>query len=129
MRWRKGSAGCRDVKLDRLPRMADFALWGAACESEPGAFMTAYDENRADATALIVEHDAVAQAVRGLAQDRTGWTGSATELLDVLVLFSTETARRAKDWPQSPRAPVRPFAPDCNCSAQDRCASRIRSPQ
>jgi putative DNA primase/helicase len=91
------------IKLERLPRMADFALWGTACELEPGAFMTAYDENREDATALIVEHDAVAQAVLGLARDRTRWTGTATELLDVLVEFSSDTTRRTKDWPQTPR--------------------------
>jgi hypothetical protein len=55
-----------EVKLERLPRMADFALWATACEQEPGAFMKAYDSNRADATALIVDHDPVALAVREL---------------------------------------------------------------
>src|SRR5215813_3849798 len=29
------------TRLEKLPRMADFALWGTACEREPGAFMMA----------------------------------------------------------------------------------------
>ncbi len=77
---------------------------GAACEIEPGAFMTAFDANRADATALIAENDAVAQAVCKLVVERPPWTGTATELLDVLVQYSSDTARRARDWPQTPRA-------------------------
>ena len=37
------------VRLDRLPRMADFALWAAACETAlwpSGTFARAYDANR-----------------------------------------------------------------------------------
>ena len=100
------SSGLRrlpSTKLARLPRMADFALWGTACEVEPGAFMAAYDGNRAGATALIVEHDAVAHAVRQLS-NQCRWRGTATELLEALFSHTTEAIRRAKDWPQSPRA-------------------------
>lgn len=93
-----------EVKLIRLPRMADFALWATACETNPGTFMDAYDGNRADATALIVEHDAVAHAVRRLAQEQNRWTGTATALLEALTGLASDTTRRARDWPQSPRA-------------------------
>src|SRR5207244_3955429 len=37
------------VRLQRLPRMADFAFWATACESAfrpAGAFETAYSNNR-----------------------------------------------------------------------------------
>src|SRR5262249_47028818 len=37
------------TQLSRLPRMAGFALWGTACERAPGAFMRAYENNRASA--------------------------------------------------------------------------------
>jgi hypothetical protein len=50
--------------LARLPRMADFALWGCACERTPGAFMHAYEGNRAAAVEIILEADLVATAVR-----------------------------------------------------------------
>jgi hypothetical protein len=46
------------VRLQRLPRMADFALWTTACESAfraAGTLDTAYSNNRrADLTVLTV---------------------------------------------------------------------------
>ena len=72
------------VRLQRLPRMADFALWVAACETgfrPAGAFETAYSNNRRDAIENIVEADPVAARVRELMADRAQWTGSASDLL------------------------------------------------
>src|SRR5437660_9849065 len=57
------------VHLDRLPRMADFALWAAACETAlwpAGTFSGAYAANRRAAIEGIVEADPVAACVRGL---------------------------------------------------------------
>ena len=51
------------VRLQRLPRMADFALWATACESAfrpAGTLETAYSNNRRDAIENIVDADPVA---------------------------------------------------------------------
>jgi hypothetical protein len=89
------------VKLERVPRMADFAMWATACERVPGAFMAAYDQNRAEAVKTVLEADVVAKAVRAFMALRGGqeWSGTATELLDKLAaLYPAET--RSRDWPR-----------------------------
>jgi hypothetical protein len=87
------------VRLQRLPRMADFALWATACESAfrpAGTLEAAYSNNRHDAIENIVDADPVAAHVRELMTDRTQWTGSASDLLQA------GTSRAG--WPKSPRA-------------------------
>ena len=72
------------VRLQRLPRMADFALWATACESAyrpAGTFEAAYSNNRRDAIENIVDAEPVAAYVREIMADRTQWTGSASDLL------------------------------------------------
>ena len=92
-----------DVKLKKLPRMADFALWVAACEPalwSEGTFATAYEANREETIGGTIEADLVAAAVRALMADRESpWTGTASGLLDTLGLLITETQRRSKGWP------------------------------
>lgn len=88
--------------LARLPRMADFALWATACETDhwpAGIFMAAYEANRENAVSGTIEADLVATAVRALMGDRTAWEGTATLLLEVLGQLITETQRRSKNWP------------------------------
>ena len=75
-----------DTKLSKHPRMADFAIWITACESEEeaGTFAAAYDANREGAAETVIEGDPVAASVRGLMADREGWSGTATDLLEEL---------------------------------------------
>lgn len=67
------------VKLDRAPRMADFAEFAVACEPgfgfEPGSFLAACSANQADTTETTFEADPVAMALRDLVRndDPTGW--------------------------------------------------------
>ena len=92
------------VRLKRLPRMADFALWATACEGAlwpPGTFLRAYDENRRAAIEEVIEADPVAAKVREMMAERPTWTGSASELLRVGIEY-TGDGRSA--WPKSPRA-------------------------
>ena len=63
-----------DTKLERLPRMADFALWASACEPAiwpPGTFWSAYCGNRDEAVENVIEADPVAAVVRALMETRT----------------------------------------------------------
>ena len=76
------------IRLARLPRMADFAVWATACETAfwpEGAFMSAYDENQNEAVEKMIEASPVALAVRyHMKPPRTEWKGTTTELLKQL---------------------------------------------
>lgn len=95
------------IKLDRLPRMADFAKWIVACEPAlpwaPGAFMNAYIGNRADAVSLALESDCVAVAVKEFLEHRKQFEGTATELLDELEDYVPEKTKKTRAWPKTPR--------------------------
>lgn len=95
-----------DTKLEELPRMADFAIWAAACGVDlwgEGIFQAAYDRNIAGATESIIEADTIAAAVRTFMADRELWTGSASELLVDLSGQVDERVLRDKAWPGTPR--------------------------
>jgi hypothetical protein len=96
------------VRFKRLPRMADFAVWAAACESafrSPGTLETAYSNNRREAIGNIVDADPVAVLVREIMADRAQWTGSASDLLQagINVAGKAMVANRS-GWLKSPRA-------------------------
>ncbi len=90
-----------------LPRMADFALWGAAAAEALGAraasFLSAYKVNVSRQNDAAVEASPVAQAILEMMAGRTEWQGSPTELLaelqDVAVVLRLDT--RCKEWPKS----------------------------
>lgn len=96
------------VKFDELPRMADFATWATACEEalwgRQGAFMEAYNENRARSVREVIEANPVASAVQIMMEDKDRWQGTANGLLSVLSGINVEQGNVAhRSWPQSPR--------------------------
>jgi len=99
------------TKLDRSPRMADFARLMAAAESglgwEPGTFIAAYDANRQMTNEQVFESDPVAVAIQKFITTQhptNGWDGTATELLEALNTIVTEEMRRSRMWPQKVNA-------------------------
>src|SRR3989440_3500245 len=95
------------VHLDRLPRMADFALWAAACERAlwpGGTFARAYAANRRAAIEGIIDADPVAACVREIMAERSSWTGSAADLLRVGADRNAGSIYKDSDWPKNPRA-------------------------
>ena len=98
------------VHLERLPRMADFALWATACETAfwpEGTFLAAYDANRAAANEVVIESSAVGATLRTLL-DRVGtFEGTASELLKALTDLGSESQRKARGWPAAPNALTR----------------------
>lgn len=94
------------TKLERLPRMADFALWATACESamwSAGSFSAAYDGNREEAIEDVLDADPVTAAVRAFIAERMSWSGTASQLLNVLAGEVEDRVTRSKAWPQSAR--------------------------
>jgi hypothetical protein len=96
------------VKLDSLPRMADFALWVTAAETSfgwpEGTLMAAYQGNRDSANEVALEASVVAPTLRDFLESHGDWQGSATELLNILEGRVSDQMKRNKEWPKSPRA-------------------------
>lgn len=81
--------------------MAAFTRWVAAAEPPlpwaPGTFMRAYAANQRDAIATALESDPVAAALIEFMMGKPVWSGSCSELLDLLSVLVSEprsTARR-----------------------------------
>jgi len=104
------SLGLKDVdgvKLQSLPRMADFAKWVVAAmpalDMIPDDFLTAYNENRDSINEIVLESSPIARWVSGLVSNGN-WNGTATDLLDELNIMTDYDTQKAKVWPKSPRA-------------------------
>lgn len=96
-----------ETRLEKLPRMADFALWASACETAlwpAGTFWSAYCGNRDDAVDGVIDADPIAAAVRAVMMTQTKLTGTASDLLGTLAQTAGEHAVRSKTWPDNPRA-------------------------
>jgi hypothetical protein len=93
------------TQLAKLPRMADFALWAAACETalwEKGTFESAYAYNRDGMIEAVLGSDPVVGAVRRfIASQKQAWTGTASQLLEKLTQRDAEMGirRNPKTWP------------------------------
>ena len=98
--------------LEKLPRMADFALWVTACEAAlwpPGTFWSAYSSNRSEVAQSVIEADTTALMIQTLMKQRTIWTGTCADLLEelnnilVTVAVTSDRNVKPKGWPDSPR--------------------------
>jgi hypothetical protein len=104
------STGLRNLtstRLTKMPRMADFALWGAACETAfwpAGTFMAAYGANLATANDTIIDNDVLSTAVLRLMTGASEWKGSASVLYDALSAPLSDTQWRDARWPKAPNA-------------------------
>jgi hypothetical protein len=96
------------LTMDRMPRLADVALWSAACEPalgfEPGTLAHAMQVSAERGAQHVVESSPIAQAVQGLLELRSQWRGTYSELLTQL-----RSQRGIEDWgsrqfPETPRA-------------------------
>jgi hypothetical protein len=93
------------VRIDRKPRMADFAVWVSACEGalwKNGTFMAAYTANITEAIETVLEADQVATVLRSYMDATSKFEGTASEMLKSLNCIVPETQQKAKGWPKRP---------------------------
>ncbi|MFH1513862.1 MAG: hypothetical protein ABIG42_00195, partial [bacterium] len=96
------------LKLQELPRMADFGMFGAAAAIALGKtsddFLRAYNGNINRQNEAAIEASYVAQAVIELMKKVPQWRGSSTELLDELNPLADKLRiyRKSHKWPQDP---------------------------
>lgn len=96
------------VKLEKKPRMADFAIWASAAECElgfkPGEFIAAYSNNRKEASDIAFESSPVATEVYEFMRDKNEWRGTTGELLKSLIGRVNKGSRTGFASSMSPRA-------------------------
>ena len=122
-----------------LLRMADFALWAAACETAlwpAGAVARAFAANRHAAIECVIEADPVTACVREIMTSHEQGSGTASDFLRTADLLQREEASiRRPDWPPPPAlaggrsAPPRPNlaagSGDRHCVPSRRVASEV----
>jgi primase-polymerase (primpol)-like protein len=100
-----------EVKLKELPRMADFALWGAAIAKGLGStqdtFLLAYKDNIEKQTETILNENTVAIVLTSFIDHLSVpmWKGTASELLDELKKHApfAHVDIYEKYWPKAPQ--------------------------
>jgi len=100
-------AGLRNlplVRLERPPRLADFALWVSACEEalgmKPEEVIAACQANSVEAQSLALETSPLYEPLVKLA--REGFTGTVAELHARLQTMVSDAMRRSVRWPKAP---------------------------
>ena len=90
------------VKLNKLPRMADFARVACAYAEYAGVgadkMLDIIMSNASRQTEEILDADPVASAIRDFIQKRGAWSGTAGELLKLL--NESQPSPRADGWPK-----------------------------
>ena len=95
------------VKLDNLPRMADFCQWGYAIAEAMGwsgtNFLQAYYKNIGRANDEAIRNSPVAAAVMAFIREQGFWQGSSAELLNKItdIAFRERIDAYSKSWPKS----------------------------
>jgi hypothetical protein len=94
------------IELEDKPRMADFAVWGAAAAPALGwkaqEFLEAYRDNREAANELSLEASPIKPFISHKAD--MAFKGTAQQLLDDLNLLASEPIKRQKSWPKNGRS-------------------------
>ncbi len=96
------------VKLERMPRMADFARWGVAVGRglgwKPNGFLSAYEKNRIAATEPSLDSSPVGRFLLTLAGRWLDFDRSPTDLLELMTEDADKTLLKSAAWPKSPQA-------------------------
>ena len=117
------------IKLDDLPRMADFAIWGEAIARAMGyrdlEFISVYYDNIGKQNVEAIENSALGQAISRFvkvkikvegaeeAEERPcSWQGAMSQALDCLNTIAAENnIDTSKDWPKAPNSLSRKLKP------------------
>lgn len=130
-------ANLENTRLERKPRMADFARWGVAAEPAlnltPGSFIEAYTGNRESSHSLILEESPAAEIKDFFDSiDGSEWSGRMSALLLNLTAHCKERGKdidREKGWPRKPQQLSRllkRFAPNLRAAGIDLTITRTK---
>jgi hypothetical protein len=101
-----GMRALPSITLERMPRMADFAIWSSACEPglqiENGKSLSIYEANCCAGRELALESSPLFEPIRKLS--RENFRGSTAQLLSRLNCIVSDGTRRSLHWPKAPNA-------------------------
>jgi hypothetical protein len=93
------------VKLEPLPRMADFAQWGYSIADHLGisgkGFLKLYAKNAMLQHNEVIDSDPVAQSIMNLAKAEGSFEGTPTELHQRCKEYLPEEETRDRSWPKA----------------------------
>ncbi|MGD1837822.1 MAG: hypothetical protein ACPKPY_07165 [Nitrososphaeraceae archaeon] len=97
------------IRLDRLPRMADFAEWGEAIARalgySPLEFINTYFENIGEQNVEIIEDDPFAYAIsKFIDYERQSWISSPRIFIDHLKNYAENNNIESIKFPKNPQA-------------------------
>ena len=90
--------------------MADFAVGATVIKGyfgwEAGSFVEVDAANRQQAGETLLVNEPIADAIEELlGEDRgSAWSGTATQLQEMLAFYVIDTLKSSKDWPRGPQA-------------------------
>ena len=125
----RGLAKLPETKLEKHPRMADFAKWVTACETAfwpAGAFLKAYTGNRDVAVETTIDSDPIAAAMRSLMATQTKWAGTASESSGRTREGGGRANHKIKELAADASSAVRSLAPGGDVPPQDRHRIQLR---
>lgn len=107
------------LKLEKLPRMADFYVTAVAASKALGLlkaeFENAYARNRDSIHGNAIQSSPLGMSIRRLMDDCHDWFGSPYDLLDDLSAYAQDEFGMDSSWPRNVRALMRDLkylAPD-----------------
>jgi energy-coupling factor transporter ATP-binding protein EcfA2 len=91
---------------ERLPRMADYALFAIASEKalglKDGEFMKTFNESREQSRQVVIESSPVGEAIiRLMEKTPVRWRGTASELLNELEKHTDDATYRSRYFPKA----------------------------
>lgn len=96
-----------NVKLERLPRMADFAEWSAAAESglklPANSFLNAYTQNRDNVNETALEGSPLADTIKIFCDKSGEFEGTMKEFLAELNRIADDETKKNKEYPKTER--------------------------
>lgn len=101
------------IRLNDLPRMADFAIWGEAIARAMGykdlEFINAYYDNIGKQNVEAIENHPFGQAIARFMGENEVLKGSPIDVLDALEIFAHNNGIKTdhKLWPKSPNMVTR----------------------
>jgi len=97
------------LEIERLPRMADFAVWGEAVARalgyNPSDFLNAYREKIGEQVKDVLEQNPIGLAILAFMEKREEWEGTPSDLLESLedpkFVEKHKVDVKADKWPGS----------------------------
>ncbi len=93
------------TKPDKLPRMADYALFAIAAEKalglKTGEFMKTFNHSREESRQVVIESSPIGEAILKFMENQLMWKGTASELLLKLAGVTDEATYRSRYWPKA----------------------------